>query len=181
MHAEQLGHLVLRIFSGITRVNLGFMRVYGFLIIVMMVTMVYEVFARYIFDSPTIWSYELTGMLVGPLWLFAASYTMVHNDHIRLDLLYGRLPLRVQGGIDMITWLLFFFFIGAVTYYGWNAFYFSFTEHQHSSSLWGPIQWPWKLTVPVACGLLLLQGIVVYAGAVYKTFTGRKPTWLQSG
>ena len=172
---------MIRVFSGITSVNVYFMKAYRFLIIVMMVGMVYEVFARYAFDSPTVWSYEFTGMLVGPLWLFAAGYTMVHNEHIRLDLVYNRFPLRVQGGIDMFTWLLFFFFIGSVMYYGWDSFYSSYTTQAHSSSLWGPILWPWKLTVPVACGLLLLQGIVVYTGAIYKTFTGRKPPWLPNG
>jgi len=181
INAERLGYLITRIFSAITRINIYFMKVYRYLILIMMIGMVYEVFARYAFDSPTVWSYEFTGMLVGPLWLFAASYTMVHNEHIRLDLLYGRLPLRVQGSIDMITWLLFFFFIGAVTYYGWDSFYSSYVSQAHSSSLWRPILWPWKLTVPVSCALLLMQGIVVYAGAVYKTFSGRQPTWLQSG
>ena len=176
-----LGRMVMRAFSGITTINIYFMKVYRYLIIAMMVAMVYEVFARYAADSPTVWSYELTGMLVGPLWLFAAGYTMVRNENIRLDMLYGRFPLRVQGAVDMVTWLLFFLFVGSVMYYGWDAFYSSYESQAHSGSLWRPIQWPWKLTVPIASGLLLLQGIVVYAGAIYKTIVGRQPPWLPSG
>jgi TRAP-type mannitol/chloroaromatic compound transport system permease small subunit len=81
----------------------------------------------------------------------------------------------------MVTWLLFFLFVGAVMYYGWDAFYSSYQSQAHSGSLWRPILWPWKLTVPIASGLLLLQGIVIYAGAVYKAIAGRQPSWLQSG
>ena len=80
----------------------------------------------------------------------------------------------------MVTWLFFFLFIGAVTYYGWDSFYMSYVRQAHSHSAWGPPLWPWRLTVPIACGLLLLQGVVVYAGHLYKTITGREAPWLQN-
>ena len=161
-------------FRGITAINVNFMKGYRLLILVMMLCMLYEVFARYVFNAPTIWSYELTGMLVGPLWMFSAGYSMVRNEHIRLDLVYNRLSPRKQGIIDSITWLLFFFYIGSVMYYGWDAFCFALAKQSRSDSLWAPLLWPWRLTVPVACGLLLLQGIVVYANCLYKAITGRQ-------
>lgn len=150
------------------------MKGYRFLLLAIMSFMLYEVVARYVFNAPTIWSYELTGMLFGALWLFSASYSMVRGEHIRLSLFYNRLSARRQGIVDMITWMFFWFYISALMYYGWQAFYLSFTTQARSVTLWGPFLWPWKMAVPLGCALLLLQGIVKYVHAVHKAITGRE-------
>lgn len=136
--------------------------------------MLYEVISRYIFKSPTIWSYELTGMLMGPYWILCSVHTMVEKQHIRLELLYRHLSPRTQAITDAITWGFFWFYIGVVLYYGWGEFVHAFTEGTRSRSFWGPPMWPWRLLVPVGCGLLLLQGIVRYGGIIYKAVTGRE-------
>jgi len=156
----------------ISAVNTYLMKGYRFLVLAMMLSMIYEVISRYAFNSPTIWAYEFTGMLVGPFLIFSACWSMVKVEHVRLGIFYDRLTPRVQGIIDMITWTLFWFYVGLVLYYGWNAFLFSFSNKSVSKSLWAPLLWPWKLTVPVGCAFLLLQGVAVYANAIVKAITG---------
>lgn len=151
-----------------------FMKGYRFLILAMMSFMLYEVVARYAFGAPTIWSYELTGMLFGALFVFSASYTMAYGEHIRLDLLYNCLSPRKQGILDMITWTFFWFYVGLIVYHGWQSFWVSFTMLEKSSTYWGPLLWPWKMAVPMGGALLLLQGIVKYGHAVHKAITGRE-------
>lgn len=150
------------------------MKGYRFLILAMVCFMVYEVVARYVFDAPTIWSWELTGMVFAAFYLFSAVYSMARDEHVRLDLLYNRLSLRKQGIIDMITWMFFWLYIGVLLYYGWQSFWFSFSMMEKSRTFWGPILWPWKMVVPLVCTLLLLQGIVKYGHAVHKAITGRE-------
>jgi len=162
------------VFHGITAINVYFMKGYRFVILAMMSFMLYEVVARYAFNVPTAWSYELTGMLFGVLWLFGAGYSLTRDEHIRLELLYKRLSTRKQGILDMVTWVFFWFYIGVIAYYGWQSFWFSFTVMERSRTYWGPLLWPWRLTVPIGCALLLLQGIVRYGHAVHKAVTGRE-------
>ena len=166
--------LIVKAFRIITAFNVHSMKAVRFLILVMMLSMLCEVVARYAFNKPTIWSYELTGMILGPMQLFGAVYVMARNEHIRLDLLYKRLSLRTQGMLDSITWLFFFFYVGLVMYFGWESSLFSFTITERSKSLWHPILWPWKIAIPISCFLLLLQGLVTYGRAIHKAITGRE-------
>lgn len=158
----------------ITFGNLYGQKVYRFLPIFMMCFLLMEMVLRYVFNSPTNWSFLLTGMLVGPYWVFCTIYTMAGDQHIRLDMIYQRLSLRKQGIIDCFTWLFFWFYLGIICYYGWGYFWDAFTNQTRYVGTWAPLVWPWRLTVPVTCFLMLLQGIVKYTTIVHKAVTGKE-------
>ena len=66
----------------------------------------YEIIARSIFHSPTVWVMEVSTYLLILAGFFGMAYTMRENGHICVDFLYGRFPLSVQKGLDVLTSLL---------------------------------------------------------------------------
>src|SRR5712691_5946015 len=129
----------------------------------------YEVISRYAFDAPTIWSFDLTYMLYGTIFMLGAAYTLHKGAHIRTDFYFEKWSIRTQGLIDSIAYVVFFFpsliiFFAVSGAEGWYAFEIGETSEQ---TPWRPILWPFKLVVPLACLLLLIQGVSETIKSVY--------------
>ena len=71
--------------------------------------MVYEVFARKLFLSPTIWAYDMSRFLYGALFMLGAGYALSKGVHIRADFLYRNFKVKTQGTVDFWLYLLFYF------------------------------------------------------------------------
>jgi TRAP-type mannitol/chloroaromatic compound transport system permease small subunit len=134
----------------------------------------YEVFARYLFSAPTIWSFDVTYMLYGTLFMLGAAYALHKGAHIRTDFFFERWSVRTKGMIDSIAYLVFFFPSLLVFLYisgaeGWYAFEIGETSEQ---TPWRPILWPFKMVVPLAVLLLLIQGVSETIKSVWAARTG---------
>ena len=134
----------------------------------------YEVFARYLFNAPTIWSFDLTYMLYGALFMLGAAYALHKGAHIRTDFFWEHFSPRTKGLIDSISYIVFFFpsfiILGIISY---NEAYYSFQINETSDQTpWRPILWPFKYVVPLACLLLLIQGFSELLKSFYMARTG---------
>jgi len=145
----------------------------SWLILFTMSITVYDAVMRYFFNAPTIWAYELGGLLLAPFWLLAGGYVLLQDAHVRMDVLYRRLTPRRQAIMDLVTYALFFFYCSLILIYGWDYFWLSFIRQDHSRSLWKPILWPFKVMIPAGAGLILLAGIAKYIRDLYIAITGR--------
>ena len=121
----------------------------------------YEVIARYAFGAPTIWSFDVTYMLYGTIFMLGAAYALHKGAHIRTDFFYEKWSVKTRGMVDSISYVLFFFpslimLLAASANEAWYAF----TIHETSEQTpWRPILWPYKSVVPLTCVLLMIQGI----------------------
>ncbi len=115
---------------------------------------------RYGFDlSSNAWL-ELQWYLFALIFLLGAGYTLKHNGHVRIDVLYGRLTPRAQAWIDLLGGLLFLLPVaGLMAWLGWAVFAESWAIQEHSPDSGGLLRWPIKLALPVGFGLLFLQGV----------------------
>ncbi len=159
--------------EGIDTFSLKIAKTVRWLVIIIMSITVFNVVMRYFFDDPTIWAYPLSGLLLGPFWLLAGGYVILHGGHVRLDILFRRLSPRGQAIIDLVTHPLLFFYCVLVIIKGWDYFLFSLMMYEHTVSVWGPLIWPFKLIIPIGAGLFLLQGVAMYIRALYIGITGR--------
>jgi len=148
-------------------------RVACWLIIVMMVIMVYEVVTRYALENPSHWAYELSGLLLGPLWLLGGAYVLKVGGHVNVDLFYRHLPLRRRAIIDLVTYTLFFLYCTLILLGGWDYFWLALIRHAHTRSMWGPPLAPFWVMIPIGAGLILLAGIAKYIRNLYLAITGR--------
>jgi TRAP-type mannitol/chloroaromatic compound transport system permease small subunit len=134
----------------------------------------YEVIARYFFNAPTIWSFDVTYMLYGTLFMLGAAYALHKGAHIRTDFFFERWSVKTKGIIDSIAYLVFFFpsFI-MFLFISWNEGWYAFTINETSEQTpWRPILWPFKMVIPLTCVLLLVQGISETIKSVWAARTG---------
>ena len=134
----------------------------------------YEVVARYLFDAPTMWSFDVTYMLYGTIFMLGAAFALYKGAHIRTDFFFEKWSVRTKGMIDSIAFIVFFFpsiftlmlVSGAES---WYSFEIMETSEQ---TPWRPLLWPFKGVVPLACLLLLIQGVSETIKSVYAARTG---------
>jgi TRAP-type mannitol/chloroaromatic compound transport system permease small subunit len=134
----------------------------------------YEVGARYAFNAPTIWSFDVTYMLYGTIFMLGAAYALHKGAHIRTDFFFEKWSIRTKGIIDSTAYIVFFFpsiftFLIVSGAEGWYAFEINETSEQ---TPWRPILWPFKMVVPLACLLLLIQGLSETIKSVYAARLG---------
>ena len=134
----------------------------------------YEVIARYFFHAPTIWSFDVTYMLYGTIFMLGAAFALHKGAHIRTDFFYDRWSTQTKGMVDSISYVVFFFpsLILFLIASGGEAWY-AFTIHETSEQTpWRPILWPFKMVVPLACFLLLVQGVSETIKSLWAARTG---------
>ena len=134
----------------------------------------YEVTARYVFNTPTIWSFDVTYMLYSAVFMLGAAYALHKGAHIRTDFFFESWSTRTRGMIDSIAYLVFFFPALVLFFYvgfeeAWSSFVISETSEQ---TPWRPLLWPFKTIVPLACVLLIVQGVSETIKSVYASYTG---------
>jgi TRAP-type mannitol/chloroaromatic compound transport system permease small subunit len=134
----------------------------------------YEVFARYLFNAPTLWSFDVTYMLYGTIFMLGAAYALHKGAHIRTDFFFEKWSIRTKGIIDSVAYIVFFFpsiFVFGLV--GWTEGYYAFSIGETSEQTpWRPILWPFKMVVPLACLLLLIQGISETVKSMYAWLYG---------
>lgn len=168
---------LLRIAHALDPVAIWTGKLVAWLIIPMVLALCYEVVARYAFDAPTLWAYDMTFMLYGSFFMLGAAYTLQCKGHIRTDSLYSGWSPRTQGIVDAVCYLVMFLPFAAVFFwFGWGYFYKAFsTGERFVSSPWMPITWPFKSTMPLAGLLLLIQGIAEFCKSLDAAIEGRWP------
>ena len=116
--------------------------------------------ARYGLDMSSNAWLEIQWYLFSLIFLLGAGYTLKHNGHVRIDVLYGRLSQRKRAWLDLLGGLLFLLPIsGLIAWLGWKGFLASYAVTETSPDAGGLLRWPIKLAIPIGFALLFLQGI----------------------
>ncbi len=136
-------------------------RAFGWCILILTFSVSYEVFVRYLLNAPTVWAFDMMVQMYGALFLMAGPYALAQDGHVRGDVLYRLLPVKWQAGIDFTLYILFFF-------PGMLALFWYGTEIAADSWRYQEVSWNspariqiyfFKTLIPIAGGLLILQGI----------------------
>ena len=135
---------------------------FSFLIVALTLHVAWEVFRRYVLDSPRAWAFDVMIMFYGTLFMMAGAYTLAKNGHVRGDILYGFFRPRTQATIDLVLYLVFFLpGVLALTYAGYFYAAESWAIKEGSNiTADGPPYYPFKTVIPIAGALVLMQGIV---------------------
>ena len=130
------------------------------LFVLLVVDMMYEVVARRVFSSPTLWAFDIAYMSNGAIFLLAAGYTLLHNEHIRIDFLSTQLPRKVQETVNILAYLLLFWFLWYAAYGAIYEFVLAYrTGELEPTSPWAPKIWPFYLGMMLGICVFFLQCI----------------------
>jgi TRAP-type mannitol/chloroaromatic compound transport system permease small subunit len=152
-------------------------KTFAWLIGVLTLVVSIEVFKRYILNSPTAWIFDADAMLYGTLFMMCGAYTLAQDGHVRGDFLYTNMKPRTQAWLDLVLYFLFFLpGIVALVYAGYYYAGDSLRIGEHSNvTADGPPIYPFKMVIPIAGALVLLQGIAEIVRCIVCIRTGVWP------
>ena len=136
-------------------------KAFSWLIVSLTFLITYEVFSRYALDAPHPWAFDAMLQMYGTLFMMAGAYTLSKNGHVRGDVLYGFFPPRLQAGIDLTLFIVFFLpGVVALCWAGYNYAADSWAISERSSiTAEGPPLYLFKTVIPIAGAFILVQGI----------------------
>ena len=152
----------------------------AWLIILLMLVVCVEVFKRYILNMPTAWIFDFDNMIYGTTFMLCGAYTLAQNAHVRGDFLYSSMRPRTQASLDIVLYIVFFLpGVAALIYAGYDYASLSWHINEHSNvTAEGPPVYQFKTVIPIAGGLILLQGFAEIVRCVVCLKTGEWPTRL---
>ena len=156
-------------------------KAFAWMIGLLMLVVTVEVFKRYLLNAPSQWFLDMTTMMYGATFMMCGAYTLAQDAHVRGDFLYGSFKPRTQAALDLVLYLVFFFpGIAALCYAGWDFADTSWKIREHSSiTADGPPIYHFKAFIPIAGGLIMLQGIAEIVRCVVCLRTGQWPQRLK--
>jgi TRAP-type mannitol/chloroaromatic compound transport system permease small subunit len=103
---------------------------------------------------------EIQWYLFSVVFLFCAGYTLLRNQHVRIDVIAGRLSPQAQAWIDILG-TIFFLMPMALTimWLSWPVFVQAYQRGEVSTNAGGLLIWPARLLVPIGFFLLVIQGL----------------------
>jgi TRAP-type mannitol/chloroaromatic compound transport system permease small subunit len=151
---------LLALSRAIDAVNFRIGKWVAWLVVAAVVVSAANATVRKVFDTSSNAWLELQWYLFSIVFLMCASWTLLANEHIRIDIVNGLFPKRLRDWIDVFGHLFFlipFTLVMIVT--GWPFFHASFRVNEVSTNAGGLLVWPIKLLVPVAFTFLFFQGV----------------------
>lgn len=141
------------------RLSVAVGTVAAWLIVPLVFAICFEVVARYVFDAPTSWSYEIGYLLTGAGWLLGLAYTQLKEAHIRIDVFYARFSPRQKALVDVVFHIVF-----TLPFMVWLCWVLDErmlaaikSGERSGQSGWNPPIWPFRTVFFVSFVLLALQ------------------------
>lgn len=133
--------------------------IYWAVLVAVVVSTVNAVIRYLLNNSSNAWL-EVQWYLFAGVFLLCSGYTLLRNEHIRIDILSSRLSRRAQTWIDILGGFLFLLPMSIIILrLSWPIVVESYVRHEASSDAGGLIRWPVKALIPVGFFLLTAQGV----------------------
>lgn len=149
--------------------------IFAWCIVMLMLGTSYEVFVRYVLNDPTSWAFDWSYIMYGALFYMAGAYTLSRGGHVRADMFSRLWPERVQAGVELFLYIIFFFpGVISLMYSGWS--YGNDAMRIREMSINSPIGipiWQIKMLIPVGGALICLQGIAEVMRCIVCLRTGQ--------
>lgn len=153
-------NVLLALSRAIDAVNARIGRSVAWLIVVAVLVSALNAIIRKLFDASSNSWLELQWVLFAAVFLCCSPWTLMDNEHIRIDIISFRLPKKVRDGIDIFGHVFFLLpFTLVMLYTSWPFFLNSYRINEQSLNAGGLPQWPAKMLVPLGFLLLFIQAI----------------------
>lgn len=153
-------HGLLKLSRGIDTLNESMGRLVIWLVLLASLVSAFNAVVRYLFGISSNALLEIQWYMFALIFLFAAGYTLKHDGHVRIDILYGRFSPRTRALIDIFGTLAFLLPVSLlILWLSLPMVAESIRIDEMSPDAGGLLRWPIKLAIPVGFALLALQGI----------------------
>ena len=151
---------MLTLANGIDAINERVGKAAIWLVLIVVIISAGNAVMRYTIDWSSNGFLEIQWYLFSAIFLLCSGYVLLKNEHIRIDVIAGRLSERTQNWIDVFGILVFLLPMALMlAYLSWPVFTLAWTSGEMSPNPGGLIRWPVRLMVPLGFILLILQGL----------------------
>ena len=133
----------------------------------------YEVFSRYVLNSPTIWAFDLSLFMFGYVAALGGAYAQQKKAHINVDILYFNVSQKTRRVFDLISYALGIFFLWIVLDMSIGKLLEAIEFDYRRESEWAPPMYHFWIMSIIACGLFIAQLGRDMLVAIYYLFTGK--------
>jgi TRAP-type mannitol/chloroaromatic compound transport system permease small subunit len=133
---------------------------FSWCVLILTASTCFEVFMRYVLNSPTAWAFDMSYMMYGALFMMSGAYAVSRNSHVRGDFIYRQWSNRTQAKVDLTLYLIFFFpaifaMVFTGSQYGFESM--RILESSVNSPAGVPV-WPLKMVIFVTGVTLMIAG-----------------------
>jgi TRAP-type mannitol/chloroaromatic compound transport system permease small subunit len=143
----------------IDRTNGFVVKILGGIVLVVMITGVYEVSMRYLFGLPTSWVWEMNGFLLSVMASLGGGYVLLRKSHVRVDIIYQAFSTRTKAILDVVTFVFTILFLGVLLWQTGVMSFQSLQYFEHSQTDFRPPVYPFKIIMCIGVFLFLMQAI----------------------
>ena len=143
-------------------------RVTMYLVFVMMFILILSFVTRNIINIPLIWIIEMAQFVMTGYYLLGGGYSMLTDDHVRMDLIYSKLKDKTKALLDSLTSVFLIFYLLVLFYGSISSLTYTIETNQRLFTAWAPYVWPIKSIMSFGIGLMLLQSIAIFFKDIAK-------------
>ena len=133
-----------------------------YLVFVMMFILILSFVTRNIINIPLIWIIEMAQFVMTAYYLLGGGYSMLTDDHVRMDLIYSKLKDRTKAILDSITSVFLITYIVILLIGSISSLTHTIETNQRLFTAWAPYVWPIKSIMTFGILLMLLQSIAIF-------------------
>ena len=146
----------------------------SFLVYAGILMLVFEVVARYFFDSPTVWAHGYSQRLFGSYFVLVGAYTLLQDGHVRIDIIYQRFSLRKRAFFDLLNYLMLLIWSFVLIKEGSSFFASSWAIREADEMVLAHPIYPVKFLLVIGVILITLQGLNRLIVSIYTLIKGVK-------
>ena len=143
-------------------------RITMYLVFVMMAILILSFVTRNIINFPLLWIIEMAQFTMTAYYLLGGGYSMLTDDHVRMDLFYSKLSERNKARMDAFTSVFLVFYLLILLYGSITSLIYTLETNQRLFTAWAPYVWPIKVLMLLGILLMLLQSISMFFKDIYK-------------
>ena len=167
----------MSVFHGVIKVidkfNEYVVKVVQWFVLILVLTLVYEVFMRYAMGAPTLWSYDVTYFSASLFLALGMAHTLKEGGHVNIDIIIEKMSIRTRAILQAFFYLLLFFplWYFIIEAFLPNVIYSWTTGERARVGSWMPIIYPFKTWLFAGVVLLTLQGVSEFLKLIYMAIT----------
>ena len=139
-----------------------------YLVFVMMFILILSFVTRNIINIPLIWIIEMAQFVMTGYYLLGGGYSMLTDDHVRMDLIYSKLKDKTKALLDSLTSVFLIFYLVVLLIGSISSLTYTIETNQRLFTAWAPYVWPIKSIMTFGILLMLLQSIAIFFKDVAK-------------
>ena len=133
-----------------------------YLVFVMMFILILSFVTRNIINIPLIWIIEMAQFVMTGYYLLGGGYSMLTDDHVRMDLIYSKLKDKTKALLDSLTSVFLVFYLVVLLIGSISSLTYTLETNQRLFTAWAPYVWPIKSVMTFGILLMLLQSIAIF-------------------